>query len=276
MLIAERDAMMAKSSLLPPGARWVEYIESTGEQYIDTGVYGSMSLDFVADFTPTEISSSYGSGSGRGSIFGSRTSWERDAYQLSTYNISQDHLSGHFLCSHNYGWNNPKAADLYAGMVANEHCIIRKDGLIFTRADGTTTTLINQTFQTQLPILAFAIYNGNNVIELSKIRFHALQFALADALLRDLIPVRFKNENSVIEGAMYDKLGVGGMNPDGTARNDGLYRNRGTGAFIIGPDKAFQSGGHNLICPPCATSRSWRHSAQYKYAPRTSLWKEAA
>jgi hypothetical protein len=36
---------------------------------------------------------------------------------------------------------------------------------------------------------------------------------------------------------MYDRLGVGGMNPDGSARTDGLYRNRGTGAFVIGPDK---------------------------------------
>lgn len=38
-------------------------------------------------------------------------------------------------------------------------------------------------------------------------------------------------------GAMYDKRGVGGMNGDGTARNDGLYFNRGTGNFGYGNDK---------------------------------------
>ena len=27
------------------------------------------------------------------------------------------------------------------------------------------------------------------------------------------------------------------LNPDGSPRTDGLYRNRGTGAFIIGPAK---------------------------------------
>ena len=54
-------------------------------------------------------------------------------------------------------------------------------------------------------------------------------------LVRDLCLVR----NSVTnEGAMYNLLGTGGMNSDGTPRDDGLYFNRGTGAFVAGPDKA--------------------------------------
>ena len=55
--------------------------------------------------------------------------------------------------------------------------------------------------------------------------------------VRDMIPVRFTNELSQSEGAMYDRRGVGGMNPDGSPRTDGLYRNRGTGAFGYGNDK---------------------------------------
>ena len=42
----------------------------------------------------------------------------------------------------------------------------------------------------------------------------------------EMIPVRFTNENGVSEGAMYDR--VSGQ----------LFRNAGTGTFIIGPDKA--------------------------------------
>lgn len=54
----------------------------------------------------------------------------------------------------------------------------------------------------------------------------------------DLVPVRFTNELGQSEGAMYDRANpTVGMNPDGSARTDGLYRNRGTGAFTIGPDK---------------------------------------
>lgn len=44
-------------------------------------------------------------------------------------------------------------------------------------------------------------------------------------VLADMFPVRFMNENGVSEGAMFDK--VSGQ----------LFRNAGTGAFIIGPDK---------------------------------------
>lgn len=41
----------------------------------------------------------------------------------------------------------------------------------------------------------------------------------------ELIPVRFTNEQGVSEGAMYDKV------------SGKLFRNAGTGAFVIGPDK---------------------------------------
>ena len=43
-------------------------------------------------------------------------------------------------------------------------------------------------------------------------------------LVRDFIPVRFMNENMENEGAMNDKV------------SRQLFRNQGTGAFIIGPD----------------------------------------
>ena len=55
-----------------------------------------------------------------------------------------------------------------------------------------------------------------------------------DVLVRDYQPVRFTNEYGVSEGAMYDRANpTVGMNPDGSPRTDGLYRNRGTGAFVL-------------------------------------------
>lgn len=41
----------------------------------------------------------------------------------------------------------------------------------------------------------------------------------------DLIPVRFRNESGLKEGALYDRI------------SGKLFRNSGTGSFIIGPDK---------------------------------------
>ena len=56
-------------------------------------------------------------------------------------------------------------------------------------------------------------------------KYYYISIIVDGKLVRDLISVRFTNEDGVIEGAMYDK--VSGQ----------LYRNAGTGAFIIGPDK---------------------------------------
>ena len=50
-------------------------------------------------------------------------------------------------------------------------------------------------------------------------------FEQDDSVVRDFIPVRFTNEDGESEGAMFDK--VSGQ----------LFRNSGTGAFIVGPDK---------------------------------------
>ena len=50
-------------------------------------------------------------------------------------------------------------------------------------------------------------------------------FEQEDSVVRDFIPVRFTNERGETEGAMYDRV------------SSQLFRNSGTGAFIIGPDK---------------------------------------
>ena len=70
-----------------------------------------------------------------------------------------------------------------------------------------------------------------------KWRFSNVKITVQGVLVRDFQPVRFTNENGVSEGAMYDRANPTiGMNPDGSARDDGLYRNRGTGAFLYGND----------------------------------------
>ena len=56
-------------------------------------------------------------------------------------------------------------------------------------------------------------------------KYYYISIIVNGKLVRDLIPVRFTNENGETEGTMYDK--VSGQ----------LYRNAGTGAFVIGPDK---------------------------------------
>ena len=56
-------------------------------------------------------------------------------------------------------------------------------------------------------------------------RLYYLKMSKDGSSVRDFIPVRFTNSLGVSEGAMYDR--VSGQ----------LFRNAGTGAFVIGPDK---------------------------------------
>lgn len=48
--IGARRMMWSVKNLLPKGGRWVEYLESTGTQYIDTGIRWNTSMDFSITF----------------------------------------------------------------------------------------------------------------------------------------------------------------------------------------------------------------------------------
>ena len=166
--------------------RKVEYIENTSNAYINTGINGSMDLNFYIEFLPTELATAYKSGAG--SIFGSRSAYNSRAYQLTTYNKVSPYDAakcGHFLCANNYGWSNSKAPT--ANMLLNQKNIIKKENLIFTRADGSTFTLTSQTFTTAATITIFQCAGAG---EPAKIKLYKLQFSRGSNVLRDFIPVK--------------------------------------------------------------------------------------
>lgn len=166
--------------------RRVEYIENPSNAYINTGITGSMDLNFYIEFLPTELATAYKSGAG--SIFGSRSAYNSRAYQLTTYNKVSPYDAakrGHFLCANNYGWSNNKAPT--ANMLLNQKNIIKKENLIFTRADGSTFTLTSQTFTTAATIRIFQCAGAG---EPAKIKLYKLQFSKNGNILRDFIPVK--------------------------------------------------------------------------------------
>ena len=115
-------------------------------------------------------------------------------------------------------------------------CVLKNKELtvnsISHAATGTTLTTM-----AQYSLYIFARNNWGNAGNLSKSRFYNFSISTGGVIVRNFVPVRFTNEQGVSEGAMYDRANpTGGMNPDGSARTDGLYRNRGTGAFLYGND----------------------------------------
>ena len=201
----------------------VEYLESTGTQYLDTGVYGNALTAAICSWSYRDAQS--------GAIpFGSRTSATSKAFAIT-------------------GWSTPATKDLYFNFSTRpgyleylgEDVYAHKwecragQGGSWLKKDGVTVDSNSASvpsFTTEKPILLFGMWRDVIISKTDGMRIEAFSLYNNNTLVRDMIPVRVGTE-----GAMYDRLGTGGMNPDGSARTDGLYRNRGTGAFVIGPDK---------------------------------------
>ena len=200
----------------------VEYLESTGTQWIDTGYVYNEDSKFVCDAMLMSVPS--------------------DTFAVMFGAVQSYH--GVFLALNNtvpiqarFGANS--VGNIVSDLSVQNAVGVRHkyelsaqrlaiDDDVFTRS-GFTPYTVNRSIwlcscndsdsgnlnrrPCSLRVYTFAIYNGN-------------------ALVRDFIPVRVGTT-----GAMYDKRGVGGMNSNGSPRNDGMYFNRGKGNFGYGNDK---------------------------------------
>lgn len=211
MIEQVRRRMMMGGSAKPYDAE-VEYLECTGTQYIDTGVYGSNTLVVNMEINILAYSSSLDA-----QIIGSTTNrWGsgRRGYELCYATKSM----------RAYGWwyehNNAIEFNIYIGnkcsVSINNGVLSIKDyqgvnhNINIAQSGGFTTS-------TTLPI--FATRNPN-IMYSSPQRVYSVQMTRNGVTILDFIPVR---KNGV--GYMYDK--VSGQ----------LFGNQGTGQFIIGPDK---------------------------------------
>lgn len=219
MQIGKRMMMGAGGPKLPYDAE-VEYIESTGTQWIDTGILPTVNTKAIADVQFTRIDTTQVCGAiwigppiNAFDICGiSNGSWFMRAL-----------TAGSPIPS---GWTADTKRHLFT-CDAKTHTASVDDVSITRTAIGLSNPIAIYVFIRHEP------YTRTYPC-LSK--FFSLRIWDDITIVRDFIPVRFTNELGQSEGAMYDRLGVGGMNPDGSPRTDGLYRNRGTGAFTIGPD----------------------------------------
>ena len=201
----------------------VEYLESTGTQWIDTGIHGRDGLQVRTRAMPIV-----------GYVYGTNLSKTYLVFRLSA---DAQHLSGGAWSPSVNFTDFPVSSGAIHEILADT-----TSGNKSVAIDGTTVRSWTST-STAVSTLTLGLfaYHNSSMLESHYGQSRIYSFSVHDTstgqLLLDLIPVRFTNEQGQSEGAMYDRLGVGGMNPDGSPRTDGLYRNRGTGAFIIGPAK---------------------------------------
>lgn len=204
----------------------IEYIESSGTQYIDTGVVASSAYKVDVRFYPIAHS-------GYSTIIGVRNgSNNTGSFQI---RCGTNATSGKRIFN---GTSNSTMISFAFESENTVQAVFGSRNIIVNGANVTLASAGTVTCGWTLPVLC--LYTAQGTVESStynKCRLYTLKIhSSASTLVRDFQAVRVGTGANAV-GCLYDKLGTGGMNPDGTARNDGLYFNRGTGSFILGPDK---------------------------------------
>lgn len=215
--------------LIPKAYTELEYIKSTGAQYIDTLLQTTGSLRFWIDFSvENEISAN-----DIGTVFGMRSSgiWEEIYdYALNTYpNFS----GGTFQVGRVSVPSENVSAD--PKIVPNQRCQISYLGNTFTAADGTTTELAPQSFNASYTLFLFAKHIVNDVGEFGRVTLYRAKFYDGSALVRDFIPSR-RNADGVV--GLYDTV------------NGVFYTDGRNGTFVAGAEKS----GPTEVCPECIKS----------------------
>ena len=214
MLINLRNALMAGKRL--PYDAEVEYLESTGTQYIDTGVILDSTYGIDISFAPME--GLPGTGINERGVFGSSTSG-------STHNVLQIHTS-----SGGVGLWMPGSTRIAVCPITTELGILQhwqinlaNSGSVLINGTASGSTRPATSTACPYPVYLFARDVANSVKNNSYSKMRLYSWTVTDAsrnVIQQVIPVR---KGAV--GYLYDRV---------TRK---LFGNAGTGDFVLGPDR---------------------------------------
>ena len=191
---------------LPDEYQAVDYIKSSGNDWINTGVYGGSSIEFEIDF---QTDSLIASGDGHGSIFGSRNGNNSNEFQLITYIYSSSTPQGSF----SYG--NVR----YNAQLDNNRNIYAFHNKQLIKNNNIIATVHNNTFTNSYPIYIFADNSANSIHVPSKTAVYSFKLWNYGVLVRDFVPCYRKLDNVI---GFYDMV------------NEKFYSNDGNGTLSYG------------------------------------------
>jgi len=209
-LIAQINA--GPEPYIPVEYQEVEYIESSGTQYINTNYYPyktKAELQFQAPTRPTG-DSQYVSG----------------VYNVNNnryYLVLFDPSDGYFrTCDRSANWYNGNLTSYNS----NVHTIIYNDENYKVYFDGTTInkTVSDLTTQSSQPLVLFAYIDSTPKVAqffTGRIMYLKLWDKDTNTMVRDLVPCYRKSDDEI---GMYDRA------------NGVFYTNAGTGTFTKGPN----------------------------------------
>lgn len=194
-------------SRLPDGYTELEYIQSSGTQYIDTGFKPNQNTRIICDYVLVSI------GSTAVALFGARIAYQNTAFgywaagNSSAASIQDDY----------YSLINP-----YTATVINVRATVDKNKNTTTNSVlGYSKSFEAAAFQSDFALFLFAYNtNGKKDNQVGSIRMYSCQIYDNDTLILDYVPC--KNETGTI--GLYD------------VSNGVFYENAGTGSFTAGPE----------------------------------------
>lgn len=181
---------------LPSGYKRLEYIQSSGTQYIDTGFNLKSDSKVVLN-----CNISYSSGSSWDMIFG--------AYDSSAW--FSWWANGGYINAY-YGSEGEKTT------APSGRITLIADGNNWT-ANGTTMTISASTFTAPSTAYIFSVHNGGSYTNAS-MKLYSCKIYDGETIIRDFVPCI----NASGDVGMWDDV------------NSQFYNNAGTGTFISGPE----------------------------------------
>lgn len=188
---------------LPEGYTQLEYIESSGAQYVDTGVRQNQNSRVVVDFQL--VSAPAGSYAW---IFEGRDTGPKNRHSVYATKSNGNWYGGYGSASKNT--NIPY--DLAARITADFNKNVLKIG-------NTAITFAQEVFQSSTSTVLFGCSTGGTIAHYAQTKLFGCRFFDGDTLLRDFIPC--KNAGGAV--GLYDLIG------------QKFYGNAGSGSFAAGP-----------------------------------------
>lgn len=210
MMIAARNAFLISGAKLPYDAE-IEYLESTGTQWIDTGVHGTETTKIEAGINPSQDSGI------TAKFFGD--------YSGAT---ASRRLYGGILIGENNRTIVCKYGAITKPVFGTDGNYVPKDVISLFRMGPTGVSCgetfsaswtASNVFSTAATLYLFK-YNGHADASAFIGKMYFCQIYINSSLVRDFIPVRVGQV-----GYLYDRV------------SGELFGNAGTGAFVIGLDK---------------------------------------
>lgn len=192
---------------LPNGYKRLEYIQSSGTQYIDTGFKPNQDTRTVIDACWTSTPTNHST------LFGSRISATKDAFFFMWANDAKRLRSGY-----NTGYDQAWNIDTTVRRTIDKNKNV-------TTADGITQSWTYASFQCGFNMTLLAM-NANGTIQwYASAKLYSCQIYDNDVLVRDFVPCI----NASGKVGLYDLVGKQ------------FYGNAGTGTFTAGPAVASPS-----------------------------------